>query len=455
MRSRTILLVHCLVALPALSMAQHSHQFEFGAFGSFTRYDKAFALDNQIGGGGRIGYFFNPVVGFEFDVGYQQPSPVSGAGPTTLSLGGASLVFNFGTPKNLFYVLGGYSRLDFTDNPSYSFADNAIHGGIGDRIFLNERVALRLEARALYSPNTNYTSGNWAGHIVGSAGLTLFTGPTNRFQDADGDAIADKKDSCPNTPTGATVDATGCPSDSDRDGVYNGPDTCPNTTAGAEVDARGCPTDADRDGVYDGLDKCPGTSTAGGVRVDATGCAIDADRDGVADGIDKCPNTPTGSEVDTAGCVRVVDSDGDGVDDRKDTCPGTTVGTRVDAAGCPILFMESKAAVVLRGVTFEPGKSTLKPDSYTILDLVATSLIGNPDVKIEIGGHTDATGSATTNTRLSQARADAVRTYLASKGVALDRMVAKGFGPSQPVATNATPDGRLLNRRVELRRISN
>ena len=93
MRSRTILLVHCLVALPALSMAQHSHHFEFGAFGSFTRYDKAFALDNQIGGGGRIGYFFNPVVGFEFDVGYQQPSPVSGAGPTTLSLGGARFEF--------------------------------------------------------------------------------------------------------------------------------------------------------------------------------------------------------------------------------------------------------------------------------------------------------------------------------------------------------------------------
>jgi hypothetical protein len=281
---------------------------------------------------------------------------------------------------------------------------------------------LRLEARALYSPNTNYTGGGWAGHIVGSAGLTLFTGQT-RFQDADGDAIADKKDSCPSTPTGATVDAKGCPSDSDRDGVYNGPDTCPNTTAGAEVDARGCPTDADRDGVYDGLDKCPGTSTAGGVRVDATGCAIDADHDGVADGVDKCPNTPTGSEVDTAGCVRVVDSDGDGVDDRKDTCPGTTAGTRVDAAGCPILFMESKAAVVLRGVTFEPRKVRAQAGFYTILDLVATSAHREPRCQIEIGGHRCHRIGGNQHAPVAGCRRGA---YLSgSKGVALDRMVAR------------------------------
>ncbi|HEV2670849.1 MAG TPA: OmpA family protein [Gemmatimonadales bacterium] len=453
MRPRPILLVLCLLVLPALCRAQHAHQFEFGAFGSFTRYDRAFLLDNQIGGGGRLGYFFNPTVGFEFDVGYQQPSPTAGGGPATLSLGGASVVFNFGSSKNLFYVLGGYSRLSFTDLAAYTFDDNAVHGGLGDRIFLNERTALRLEGRALYSPNTNHTGGGWAGHVVASAGLAIFTGPS-AFHDADGDGVADKKDTCPNTPAGATVDAKGCPSDSDKDGVYNGIDTCPNTIEGAEVDARGCPKDTDGDGVYDGIDKCPGTSTAGGVHVDATGCPIDSDHDGVPDGLDKCPNTPAGTEVDTVGCQRVIDSDGDGVDDRKDKCPGTAVGTHVDSAGCPILFPEAKTLLVLRGVTFEPGRSTLKPDSYTILDLVATSLVGNPDIRIEIAGHTDNTGSAATNTRLSQARADAVRTYLASKGVAPDRMVAKGYGPTQPVAPNTTADGRALNRRVELRKLN-
>jgi len=106
---------------------------------------------------------------------------------------------------------------------------------------------------------------------------------------------------------------------------------------------------------------------------------------------------------------------------------------------------------VLRGVTFETGRSALKPDSYTILDIVAASLVANPGIKIEIGGHTDNTGASATNLRLSQARADAVRAYLASKGVTPERMVSKGYGAAQPVAQNTTATGRAQNRRVELR----
>jgi outer membrane protein OmpA-like peptidoglycan-associated protein len=360
-----------------------------------------------------------------------------------------------------------------TARPQHRIAALAIEGRHRD-----ERVALRIEGRVIYAPSTGFSGGNWAGHIVGSAGLSIFTGP-GALRDTDQDGIADGKDACPATPAGAVVDARGCPSDSDRDKVYNGLDACPNTVEGAEVDARGCPKDADADGVYDGIDKCPGTmtgarvdaqgcptdadrdgvadgpdqcpNTAAGATVDATGCPVDSDRDGVPDGLDKCPNTPAGTEVDTAGCQRASDTDGDGVDDTRDKCPGTAAGTRVDAAGCPILFTEEKTPVVLRGVTFETGRSVLRPDSYTVLDIVAASLIANPDIKIEIAGHTDNTGAAATNDRLSQARADAVRAYLASKGVGPDRMVAKGYGSSQPVAANTTRAGRAQNRRVELR----
>jgi OOP family OmpA-OmpF porin len=234
--------------------------------------------------------------------------------------------------------------------------------------------------------------------------------------------------------------------------VYDGIDKCPTTATGSRVDATGCPTDTDTDGVPDGPDQCP--NTPAGATVDATGCPVDSDRDGVPDGIDKCQGTPSGTEVDTAGCQRASDSDRDGVDDTKDKCPSTVAGTRVDAAGCPILFTEARTPVVLRGVTFETGRSALKPDSYTILDIVAASLIANPDIKIEIAGHTDNTGALSTNLRLSQARADAVRAYLASKGVAPERMVARGYGPSQPIAPNSTRDGRAQNRRVELRQIN-
>src|SRR5439155_847341 len=297
-------------------------------------------------------------VGLEFELGSQQPTPWAGGVNPTVTLGSGSLVLNTGNTHNLFYILGGYTRVEFGDRPGYSFNDNALHGAIGDRLFFGDRVALRIEGRAIYSPSTRFSGGNWAGHVVASAGLSIFTGPS-AFRDAD--------------------------------------------------------------------------------------------QDGIADRTDACPSTPAGAEVDTAGCQRASDTDGDGIDDTKDKCPGTAAGTRVDAAGCPILFTEAKTPVVLRGVTFEIGRSALKPDSYTILDIVAASLVANPDIKIEIAGHTDNTGMSVTNLRLSQARAQAVLTYLATKGVALDRMVAKGYGPTQPVAPNTTPAGRALNRRVELR----
>ncbi|HEY3280250.1 MAG TPA: OmpA family protein [Gemmatimonadales bacterium] len=479
MRAQMTLAVLALTAVPTLA-AQRAHQWEIGPFGSFTRYDRAFGLDNQIGYGGRLAYFFGQTVGIEVDLGHQSPNAASGLDSATLTHFSSSLVLNFGGERNIFYLLGGYSRLDFEESAPYRFTDNAIHGAIGDRIFLSDRVALRLEVRGIYAPETGFATDAWAGQVISSVGLSLFAG-SGALRDLDGDGVADKRDTCPGTPARAVVDVHGCPSDSDRDKVFNGLDACPNTTEGAQVDAQGCPTDADSDGVYDGLDQCAATpsgarvdskgcptdadadavpdgldqcpNTPAGATVDAAGCPTDGDKDGVPDGIDKCPGTPAGTEVDSAGCQRSKDTDGDGVDDSKDKCPGTAAGTRVDAAGCPILFTEARTPVILRGVTFELGKSALKPESYTVLDIVAASLVANPDIRIEIAGHTDNTGSAATNQRLSQSRAEAVQAYLASKGVAPNRMVAKGYGPTVPVATNTTPAGRAQNRRVELRQL--
>src|SRR5213080_3981331 len=462
-------------------VAQRAHQFEFGAFGSFTRYDKVFNLDSQIGGGGRLGYFFNNVVSAELEGGYESPNPKTGSAAPTLALGSASLVLNFGTARNLFYVLGGYSRLDFENIAPYRFTDNAVHGAIGDRIFLGDRAALRFEVRGFYTPNTGFAGGDWAGHVIGSLGLSIFTRGGGPPPDSDHDGVPDQRDVCPDTPVGATVDARGCPVDSDRDGVYDGLDQCPGTPVGARVNAKGCPSDEDGDGVLDGLDQCPNTpagarvdakgcpidsdgdgvpddvdqcpNTPTGAIVDKAGCPLDSDMDGVPDGIDKCPNTPPGTEVDNVGCQRFKDSDGDGVDDTKDKCPNTPTGTRVDAAGCPILFTPERTPVILRGVIFETGKSALKPESFTVLDIVAQSLNANPDIRIEIAGYTDNTGPAETNARLPQARAEAVQAYLATRGVAPSRMVAKGYGPANPIAPNTTAAGRTQNRRVELHQL--
>jgi OOP family OmpA-OmpF porin len=111
-------------------------------------------------------------------------------------------------------------------------------------------------------------------------------------------------------------------------------------------------------------------------------------------------------------------------------------------------------AVTLRGVTFASGRDALTSSSYAVLDELADQLIAAPGLRLEIAGHTDATGTRTGNLRLSLARAEAVRAYLVLRGVPADRLVARGYGPDEPIANNRTAQGRAMNRRVELRRIN-
>jgi outer membrane protein OmpA-like peptidoglycan-associated protein len=101
-------------------------------------------------------------------------------------------------------------------------------------------------------------------------------------------------------------------------------------------------------------------------------------------------------------------------------------------------------------VFFDTGKTTVKPESFSLLDEVAAVLKAHPDVqKVVIEGYTDSKGSKALNLKLSKGRAQAVRTYLIDKGVEPDRLEAKGFGSSHPIADNSTAKGREDNRRVE------
>lgn len=102
------------------------------------------------------------------------------------------------------------------------------------------------------------------------------------------------------------------------------------------------------------------------------------------------------------------------------------------------------------GILFATNSSTLNTDSRNSLDKFSTSLRNNPDTNIEIYGHTDSTGSDAINNPLSQRRAESVYNYLSSKGVSGVRMAAKGFGSTQPVASNSTVEGKAQNRRVEV-----
>jgi outer membrane protein OmpA-like peptidoglycan-associated protein len=105
--------------------------------------------------------------------------------------------------------------------------------------------------------------------------------------------------------------------------------------------------------------------------------------------------------------------------------------------------------IALRNIFFDTGKSTLRPESNSELDRLLKLMKDVPTLKIEISGHTDNTGSATLNETLSQSRAEAVVAYLTSKGIAANRMVAKGYGASKPIASNNSDDGKQQNRRTE------
>ena len=199
--------------------------------------------------------------------------------------------------------------------------------------------------------------------------------------------------------------------------------------------------DSDGDGVPDSLDKCPDTPK--GVKVDTNGCPIDSDGDGVPDYLDKCPDTPAGVTVDKDGCP--LDSDGDGVPDYLDKCPDTPVGVTVDKDGCPL---PKKVSIALE-IEFDSGKAVIKPQYQDQIKKVADFMTTYPAVTAVIEGHTDNVGKESSNVNLSKRRADSVRTYLIDKfGIAPGRLSAKGFGSSQPVGDNATPEGRQKNRRI-------
>jgi OOP family OmpA-OmpF porin len=127
----------------------------------------------------------------------------------------------------------------------------------------------------------------------------------------------------------------------------------------------------------------------------------------------------------------------------------------VAPAPAPAAQYVVKTAITLEGVNFAFNKADLTPDSRPILDTVADGLKKHPRVKVEIQGHTDSVGRAEYNLKLSQRRAQTVQNYLLADGVSADQLMAKGYGETQPVASNATDEGRAKNRRVVMYVLAN
>src|SRR5688572_20571775 len=142
----------------------------------------------------------------------------------------------------------------------------------------------------------------------------------------------------------------------------------------------------------------------------------------------------------------VIDGDGDGVPDAADRCKDTVGGAKVAPDGC----VRKEQVIVLPNIEFALNRAELTPAGREIVEQVVRFMNDQPEIELEVWGHTDATGSEIFNLRLSQRRSAAVVQYLTDKGIAAKRTKSAGFGESRPLADNATEEGRERNRRVEL-----
>jgi outer membrane protein OmpA-like peptidoglycan-associated protein len=186
----------------------------------------------------------------------------------------------------------------------------------------------------------------------------------------------------------------------------------------------------------------------------------DRDHDGIADDEDECPSRAEDRDryEDLDGCPEDgPDEDKDGVSDYDDKCPGEkeTINGVEDDDGCPdsgdprVVYEDGELKILDR-VRFEHGSATLEADSEKTLDQVALILKANPEfVKVEVEGHTDSTGPDDVNQRLSEQRANTVRSYLIGKGIDPGRLEARGYGETQPLEKGAGDKAMSENRRVE------
>ena len=115
----------------------------------------------------------------------------------------------------------------------------------------------------------------------------------------------------------------------------------------------------------------------------------------------------------------------------------------------PLNPIEAGERIVLKNIFFSTGSATLEEQSQSELKKLVEFLEKNPTMKIEVSGHTDDVGADDANMKLSQQRAESVKTYLVGKGIVADRIQSKGYGKTKPIASNATAEGKQKNRRTE------
>jgi len=467
------------MALPGAAVAEEPGTIELGIAGGYDLKHETnelgdapgFVNSTEVPKSGpivvlRAGYTLMERLSLEIEAGNTfSEMGKTGAAANVLNIRGHAL-FNLLTAGRVrpFVRVGAGTEWLMTDSSvvgKKDDADTVFVAGIGSRFGLTDNLALRLDLLGLGVPTRNDEIG---AEFEALLGLSYFLG--GKTADTDMDGISDKEDKCPVVAEDKDgwKDDDGCPDpDNDGDGFLDADDKCPNE---AEVkngfsDDDGCPDgDKDGDGIEDAKDKCVDKPENKNGFEDTDGCPDDPDTDGdgIVDTKDKCPKEPetkNGFE-DEDGCPdSLPDADKDGIPDKDDKCvkePETKNGYE-DADGCPDKVPEKlkKFTGAIKGIEFEVGSATILPGSFKTLDNAIKVLQEFKDTRVEISGHTDSTGDAELNKKLSADRAASVKTYFVEKGMDPGRIDTIGYGPDKPVGDNATKAGKAKNRRIEFR----
>lgn len=398
------------------------------------------------------------------------------------------------------YLFGGVGAMYFNndDPPSPQFTNGKEEGwttifpiGGGFEVALSEAITLDFSGGYTFTlsddlnryDNRNIpdTEGNYDGYYSAGIGLIFVNGSGSSDKDGDGLTKREEKE-IGTDPDNPDTDGDGLKDgeevrtyitnplnpDSDGDGLTDGDEvrkykTDPNK---ADTDGDGIsdgdeinkyntdPLKADTDG--DGLSDGDEINT---YKTDPL--KIDSDGDGLTDGdeVNLYKTNPLNPDTDGEGLSDgeeinryrtdplKADTDGGSVDDFAEINRGTNPLNPDD----DVIKMD--VPIVLEGITFETGKADITPESEVVLQGALKTMQTYPDIIVEISGHTDDVGSASSNQALSQRRADSVRFWLISKGIQPDRIVARGYGEDFPRVPNDSPDNRRMNRRIEFKRI--
>lgn len=408
------------LCLASPAAAQRANRFEFSAAGGYNTYGSATELEAAPGFAVRLGYWFYGPLSVEGEFNYAQPgTSASGSDETvTVSTFAGWLLGNLpvGSSGSVF-LKGGYGTTSYGSCPDVAIpgagpcgAVGVLQGGAGARIAILPTLQFRVDGII----NTSLSSRKFSNALV-QGGLSLMIGgssskaPDPRSADPDGDGVPDRLDRCPGTTRGAKVDAVGCSHDADGDLVPDGVDACPDTPAAATVDSRGCST------VPEPV-RAPEPVPA------------------PAPGPPQSPQAQLPAPVTPAAPAPVTPA--------APPAPADTAKPAPRAARARV--------VILPGTIWNYRSSGINATGLPGLDSLVATLKENPSLVAEVQGYAHDRLVPSDNSLLSKRRAEAIKSYIVSKGVTVGRVTAVGLGSQTLLVADTTDAARITNRRVEV-----